>query len=76
MKQAPWNDYAGNPIYESSTIKHPSGQSGVVIFVDDDDISESDKWLVDYDDGESLSRLCLQVGDKGMAEVKHENPNK
>lgn len=66
--QAPWKDYSGSVIREGDRIVHPSGESGVVILMPDEE-NDSDKWRVDY--GEiSLSRLCLQIGDKGMAVVQ------
>lgn len=64
-RQAPWNDYKGNEIFEGDTIVHPSGETGVIAYRQNS-ISISDNWLVDYGDG-VLSRLCLQIGDKGMA---------
>lgn len=65
--KAPWRDYAGNDIYEGDTVRHPSGEQGVVV-VWPDESEPSDQWRVRYDDGVVL-RLCLQVGDKGCAEV-------
>lgn len=65
---APWKDFKGNNIFEGDKIIHPSGESGIVVFRKNS-ISDSDNWLVDYDDG-CLSRLCLQIGDKGMAIVQ------
>lgn len=57
-------DYNGNDIYEGDKIIHPSGQTATVKYLDND----IDNWRVDYGDG-VLSRLSLQVGDKGMATV-------
>ncbi len=65
MKKAPWPDYAGNEIHEGDRIQHPSGEVGVVVHLADEHEPE-DQWRVDYGDG-TLSRLCLQVGDKGRA---------
>ena len=64
---APWKDFKGNSINIGDEIIHPSGQTGVVVFHEDRE-NDSDKWCVDYGTGYE-SRLCLQVGDKGMAEV-------
>ena len=70
MRVAPWPDYAGKPIREGDTITHPSGQSGVVVFLGDE-TDPRDQWRVDYG-SHGLSRLCLQIGDKGMAAVSAE----
>ena len=67
MKKAPWPDYSGEAIYEGSTILHLSGETGKVVCLPDFELPE-DQWRVDYGDG-VLSRLCLQIGDKGMASV-------
>lgn len=68
--KAPWTDFNGNDIHEGDTIVHPSGQEGTVVTTTADD--QNDKWLVDYGIG-SLSRLCLQIGDKGQAVVKNDD---
>ena len=68
--KAPWHDYAGNEIHDGDAIVHPSGEVGKVVIVDCDDAH--DKWRVDYGGG-YLSRLSLQIGDKGMAVVKPED---
>ena len=64
---APWRDYRGRKIREGDTIKHPSGEYGVVVFVGLQ-TDPGDQWRVDYGSG-ILSRLCLLIGDKGQAEV-------
>jgi hypothetical protein len=66
-RRAPWEDFAGNPIYEGDTIMHPSGQHGIVIFINAEK-EPSDQWRVDYGVG-GILRLCLQIGDKGQARV-------
>lgn len=65
---APWTDYAGNPIKDGDVIKHPSGQTGVVRRVAPIKEPESDLWYVNYG-STPMSRLCLQIGDKGQAVV-------
>ena len=67
---APWPDFAGNPIHEGDTIRHPSGEEGRVLFFEGLDITDNlgDAWRVDYGTGYVL-RLCLQIGDKGQAVV-------
>lgn len=66
-RQAPWPDYAGNPIYEGDLIRHPLGETGKVVFVPTEE-DQSSQWRVAYGDG-MLSRLGLQIGDKGQAVV-------
>lgn len=61
----PWKDFQRKPIHEGDTIMHPSGESGVVIFLAKER-DPGDAWRVDYGTG-SVSRLCLQIGAKGMA---------
>jgi hypothetical protein len=65
-EQAPWSDFAGNSIYEGDTIRHPDGDTGVVVKVEA--ASPSDAWRVDYGDS-YLSRLGLQIGERGQAVV-------
>lgn len=72
--KAPWPDFKGNDIYEGDTIKHPSGQQGVVVFRPERE-SDTDRWLVSYFEGGLESRLCLQIGDRGMAEVLTPEPH-
>ena len=65
--KAPWHDYTGNEIHDGDVIIHPLGDQGTVIFRAEG-IEPSDQWFVLYSD--TLLRLCLQVGDKGMGVVK------
>jgi hypothetical protein len=68
-RTAPWPDFQGQPIHEGDTIQHPvSGQSGRVLFLQDEE-EPANAWRVDYGDGKLLSRLCLQIGEKGRAVV-------
>lgn len=64
---APWLDYAGKEIHEGDTIRHPDGEVGKVVFLYYE-FNDSDAWRVNYGEGK-LSRLCLQIGDKGQAVV-------
>ena len=65
MRKAPWTDFAGSELYEGDRIEHPSGESGVIVFLEEFE-KPSDQWLVDY--GAPVpSRLCLQIGDRGRA---------
>lgn len=65
--KAPWPDFAGHDIHEGDTIEHPSGDRGTVAFLAHEK-DPGDQWRVDYGTGD-LSRLCLQIGDKGRAVV-------
>jgi hypothetical protein len=69
MNKAPWPDFAGNDIHDGDTIEHPSGERGTVVLLAQES-DPGDQWRVDYGDA-PLSRLCLQVGDKGCAVVVH-----
>lgn len=71
LQLAPWPDFAGQPIHEGDTIEHPvSGQRGVVLYWPHER-EVSDRWRVIYEDGPVgvVSRLGLQIGDKGQARV-------
>jgi len=67
MHKAPWTDFAGKDIHEGDIIEHPSGERGRVVFLEQES-DPGDQWRVDYGE-DNLSRLCLQVGDKGQAVV-------
>ena len=67
MNAAPWLDFEGAPIHAGDVILHPSGEFGKVVFLDYES-EPDDQWRVDYGEGH-LSRLSLQVGDKGQAVV-------
>lgn len=67
LKIAPWPDFHGMEIHDGDVITHPSGEFGTVVFIPEEE-NLSDQWRVDYG-SEIKSRLCLQIGDKGMAVV-------
>ena len=67
-RKAPYLDYNGCEIFEGDVIVHPSGETGVVVYLHGHQ-DASDSWFVDYGET-SISRLCLQVGPKGMAVVR------
>jgi hypothetical protein len=73
MNKAPWTDFAGQGIHEGDMIEHPSGERGAVVFLPNE-TSPGDQWRVDYGDG-YISRLCLQIGDKGRAVVTPRSPD-
>ena len=67
MNKAPWPDFDGKEIHEGDTIEHPLGERGTVVFLSHES-DPGDQWRVDYGTA-GLSRLCLQIGDKGRAVV-------
>lgn len=69
-QSAPWPDFAGNPIKAGDTIRHLSGEQGTVLYWRDEQ-DPSDRWRVDYGAPNGVSRLSLQIGDKGQAVVIH-----
>lgn len=64
---APWPDYAGNVIRDKDRIRHPDGVTGTVLHLP---AMGRDPWRVVYETGD-MSRLNLQIGDKGQAVVVH-----
>lgn len=64
-RKVPWTDFAGNALYEGDMIQHPSGERGLIVFKEEYD-NPPDQWRVEYGK-DSISRLCLQIGDKGQA---------
>lgn len=66
-ERSPYLDYAGHPIREGDTIRHPDGETGTVLFWRERS-DPFEQWRVDYNDGHP-SRLFLQVGEKGLAVV-------
>lgn len=69
-RKAPWPDFNGSPLFEGDIIVHPSKETGVIVYLPGHE-HPADSWRVDYGDG-TLSRLSLQIGDKGQA-VKSED---
>lgn len=67
MKKSPYLDFVDNEIYEGDTLIHPSGETGKVVFLENEPRPD-DQWRVDYGTND-LSRLCMQIGDKGQAIV-------
>ena len=66
-QKAPWPDYNGNDLFHGDRIIHPNnGPIGTVIFIGSRNRSD-DQWFVCYDKESPLSRLQLQVGEKGQA---------
>jgi transcriptional regulator with XRE-family HTH domain len=64
---APWPDFAGQPIHVGAVLRHPSGEQGTVVFLAAA-LDPGDQWRIDYG-AAGVSRLCLQIGDKGRAVV-------
>ena len=75
MKLAPWKDFVGNNIHEGDIITHPSGESGTVVFLPEE-AEQDDQWGVAYVGYRYLSRLCLQIGDRGQAVVVNAGSDK
>lgn len=81
LETAPWPDYAGNPIREGDTIKHPNDDATAVVFVLADETDPNERWRVLYGErgdgwpSTRMSRLCLQVGHKGRAVVVRSVPD-
>lgn len=76
LRTAPWPDWGGNLICEGDIIEHPSGERGTVFFLEDKDYDvPADQWRVNYggktqySNFDGYSRLCLQLGDRGRAQV-------
>ena len=64
---APWPDFAGNQIRDKDRIRHPDGTAGTVLHLPK--LGEGgEAWRVVYEHGD-ISRLSLQIGDKGQAVV-------
>lgn len=68
-RKSPFKDYAGRPIYEGDTIIHPSLEEGIVVYLEGQS-SKFDAWRVEYTNDPIRSRLCLQIGERGMAVVQ------
>lgn len=69
---APWPDAAGNPIYHGDRLRHPADGLEFVAVKLPVGEEPTDMWRAVYvlqGDLVSVSRLCLQIGDKGMATV-------
>lgn len=72
-RKAPWTDFEGSSIHEGDLIVHPSGESGLVCFLPNES-DPVDQWRVSYAGQKGpLSRLSLQIGDKGRAVVMKPN---
>ncbi len=65
MMRAPWPDFLGQPIYHGDRMSHPDGNEFIAIRLGTDD----DSWRAVYGEDGAISRLSLQVGDKGQAFV-------
>lgn len=63
---APWADFANQPIRAGARMVHPNGQQFTVVRLGGPQEYEEDRWRAVYDDA-TVSRLGLQIGDKGQA---------
>lgn len=68
MLKAPWPDFAGNPIHHGDTLAHPADTCRFIAVCLPDNPEPTEAWRAVYSDG-TVSRLCLQIGDKGRATV-------
>lgn len=64
---APWPDFLGQPIHHGDRLQHTYGQGFIAVRLEGH-AEEGDAWRAIYDDA-TVSRLCLQIGDKGQARV-------
>ncbi len=66
---APWPDFNGNPIHHGDRMWHPvSGQTFTAVRLRGiPDPGNAWRAIYDSEDPVGVSRLCLQIGDKGMA---------
>ena len=67
LRRAPWDDFAGRPIHEGDTIRHPADGDTATVVVDPSREGVA-MWRAVYSNGESLW-LGNQIGDKGQAVV-------
>lgn len=71
---APWLDFNNQPIHHGARLVHPDGNTFVAVRLAGHK-DESDAWRGVYDyDPAHVSRLCLQVGDKGRAVLVEASP--
>lgn len=63
---APWPDFLGQTIRHGDRLTHPNGIEFVAVRLNGFE-NESDAWRAVYDGEVNVSRLCLQIGDKGRA---------
>lgn len=77
VRACPYKDFNGNTLSDGDCIQHPNGLVARICYVEKN--NKQNSWLCDYLDGSDMSRLCLQIGEKGMAvkfklgEVKNEH---
>lgn len=74
-RTAPWPDFAGHPVCAGDWIAHPSGETGQVVCLTFAEHSDTDRWRVRYKGCKTLSRLALQIGEKGRAVVVSQRMN-
>lgn len=73
-EKSPWPDFMGNPIHHGDTLAHTDGTEFIAVKLPGY-INESDAWRGIYNGSAMdstppvVSRLCLQIGEKGRAVV-------
>lgn len=70
---APWPDFHGQPIRHGDRLRHEDGTEFTAVHLHGHDY-EGDAWRAVYDDA-TVSRLGLQIGDKGRAVLAVEKGN-
>ena len=63
---APWPDFLNQTIHHGDLLTHPDGTEFVAIRLPGSRHPPGDAWRAVYDEG-PISRLVLQIGDKGRA---------
>lgn len=63
---APWPDFLNQTIHHGDLLTHPDGTEFVAIRLPGSHHPPGDAWRAVYDEG-PISRLVLQIGDKGRA---------
>ena len=63
---APWPDFLGQAIHHGDRLLHPQDGAEFVAVRLNGHSDAGDAWRAVYDNG-TVSRLCLQIGDKGQA---------
>jgi hypothetical protein len=64
---APWPDFSGQPIHHGDRLTHPDGTEFTAVWLKGHEY-DGDAWRAVYDDA-TVSRLGLQIGDKGQASL-------
>lgn len=66
-ERCPWSDYNDSDLFDGDMIEHPNGETGIIEFHKEFSGRPHLQWLVNYGEKKDLSRLFLQLGEKGQA---------